>query len=120
LPGPGNGREWIKPLSTPLAPPPTWISTSPPAPSVERETPHARAARATEDARVLAIARRVERAIEGERNSVTFWAACRLAEIAREGLVSETWATSLLILAATRSGLPENEARRTIASGFRR
>ena len=70
------------------------------------------------DTSLRAIAKRVERAIEGERNNVTYWAACRFAELTRAGLVEETWAVELLALAASRAGLPDIEARSTIASGF--
>ncbi len=54
----------------------------------------------------------VAAAQEGTRNNTLIWAACRNAEEAL-GLDEE------LVQAATRAGLPEVEARRTVASGAR-
>ena len=122
LPGPGNGRRWIRPLSTPLAPVPQWVCVqetplqSAALAGLRVDTPLARFAI---DTSLRAIAKRVERAIEGERNCVLFWGACRFAELAREGLVEEEWAAELLALAASRAGLPADEARRTIESALR-
>lgn len=56
---------------------------------------------------------------ERDRNTRLFWAACRCSEMVSAGRVDEATATSLLVDAATRTGLPEAEARRTIASGLR-
>lgn len=52
---------------------------------------------------------------EGNRNDGLFWAACRLAESdSPDGDVEQ------LIAAAVRAGLPEDEARRTMASAARK
>ena len=127
LPGCGNGRVWLKPLSTPLAPAPTWLPGKedrdvPPVPAQPRagipSSPFARFMVDVADTSLRNIAQRVERAVEGERNCVLFWAACRVAELERDGLIDQAWAAELLALAATRAGLPEIEARRTIKSGF--
>jgi hypothetical protein len=129
LPAPHNGRRWLKPLSTPLAPAPAWLPEEQsrdvvaraPAPAQQRAyagTPLARYVVAQADKSVRNIAQRVERAVPGERNSVTFWAACRFAELARDGLIDKTWGVELLALAASRNGLPDVEARRAIESGF--
>ncbi len=56
---------------------------------------------------------------ERDRNTRLFWSACRAAELISAGRVDEATATSVLVDAATRTGLPEIEARRTIASGLR-
>jgi hypothetical protein len=56
---------------------------------------------------------------ERDRNTRLFWSACRAGELVSAGQVDEATATSVLIDAATRTGLPEAEARRTIASGLR-
>ncbi len=50
---------------------------------------------------------------EGRRNAGTFWAACRAAE---QGVADLT----PLVEAARRTGLPDLEARRTVASALRR
>ena len=72
------------------------------------------------DAAVKGIARRVERAVEGERNSVTFWAGCRIAELVRDGKLELGWGMDLLHLVAGRAGLPSDEAHRAVDSAFRR
>lgn len=56
---------------------------------------------------------------ERDRNSRLFWAACRCSELVSAGQVDEVTATSVLVDAAARTGLPEAEARRTVASGLR-
>jgi len=56
---------------------------------------------------------------ERDRNTRLYWAACRAAEMVSAGRVDEVTAAGLLADAATRTGLPEAEARRTIASGLR-
>jgi hypothetical protein len=55
-------------------------------------------------------------ASEGERNQLLFWASCRVAE---HGLDTVA-ASEILMTAAIQAGLPEAEARRTIASGLDR
>jgi hypothetical protein len=56
---------------------------------------------------------------ECDRNTRLFWSSCRAAELVSAGQVDEATATGLLADAATRTGLPEAEALRTIASGLR-
>jgi Bifunctional DNA primase/polymerase, N-terminal len=56
---------------------------------------------------------------ERDRNTRLYWASCRFGEMMSAGRVDEATATGLLVDAATRTGLPETEARRTIASGLR-
>jgi hypothetical protein len=56
---------------------------------------------------------------ERDRNTRLYWSACRAGELVSAGQVDEATATSVLVDAATRTGLPEIEARRTIASGLR-
>ncbi|NBM21238.1 primase alpha helix C-terminal domain-containing protein, partial [Streptomyces sp. GC420] len=51
---------------------------------------------------------------EGQRNTRLFWAACRACE---NGLADAL--TEPLVQAAVRTGLPEREARATIASAAR-
>jgi putative DNA primase/helicase len=127
LPGARNGRAWLKHLSTPLVPVPAWVqpararqqSLTPAEPhAVSADTPFARYAVDLADTSVRNIALRVARAVEGERNCILFWAACRFAEFERDGLIDEAWGAELLALAASRAGLPDLEARRTIKSGF--
>jgi Bifunctional DNA primase/polymerase, N-terminal len=59
----------------------------------------------------------VASATEGERNSLTFWCACRAGEMVAEGLLSAETAIAVITEAATRCGLPRAEAERTARSG---
>jgi bifunctional DNA primase/polymerase-like protein len=52
---------------------------------------------------------------EGNRNAGLYWAACRMAEAD-----SPSEDTEQLIAAAVQAGLPEDEARRTVASAARK
>lgn len=65
------------------------------------------------------LVRVVLEAEEGERNNSLYWSSCRAAALVAGGKVSAATATSVLVAAAARIGLPEAEARRTIASGLR-
>ena len=72
------------------------------------------------DAKLLGIAKRVESATIGERNTLTFWAACRIPELASASQIDEQWCADVIITAATRAGLPYLEAKKTVESGLRR
>ena len=71
------------------------------------------------DIQFRGVAKRVERAIEGERNSIAYWGACRAAELVIANKIHRDFAADVLALAAVRAGLQIEEARRTIASAFR-
>jgi hypothetical protein len=117
LPRPGSGRAWVKPLSILLAPAPAWLQwplAAEPSADVDRPI-----SGPDLDARLRGIAQRVASAIEGERNSITFWASCRVAELVAAGVIDREWVSKLIALAADRAGLPHIEAQRTIASAFR-
>lgn len=67
---------------------------------------------ANPDKRIAGLLHTVEDALPGRRNNTLIWAACRNAE---HGLgIDEE-----LVAAAMRAGLPEREARVTVASGAR-
>ena len=57
-------------------------------------------------------------ASEGERNSLTYWAACRAGEMVASGLLNADAAAAVIAEAATRAGLPRAEAERTARSGI--
>ncbi|HEY8872200.1 MAG TPA: hypothetical protein VIM52_04150, partial [Stellaceae bacterium] len=80
-----------------------------------------RAAKATiPDGHALAgLVRKVARADEGERNLLTFWAACRAGEMVASGLIGADTAAAVIANAAMLSGLPQEEAERTAWSGVR-
>ena len=64
------------------------------------------------------LIRTVATATEGQRNAVTFWAACRAGEQVRQGIMNESFVTECLLEAALHIGLPRAEAIRTIKSGL--
>jgi hypothetical protein len=71
-----------------------------------------------DDRRIRRILERLEAAVEGERNSLTHWAACRFAEMLGPGL-SYDEAHALIVAAAMRAGLGFREASATARSGLR-
>jgi hypothetical protein len=99
----------------PLAAWPEWLriqSLSPPQPAASRAT--------VPDGHALArLVRLVARAREGERNDLTYWAACRAGEMVASRLFDADAAVALIAEAATRAGLPRVEAERTARSGIR-
>ena len=56
---------------------------------------------------------------EGQRNSLTFWAACRAGEMVATGMLNADTAAAVIAEAATRAGLTYSEAHRTVWSGIR-
>lgn len=68
---------------------------------------------------LAALVRKIAGAARGERNSITFWAACRAGEMSASGLITADTAAALIASAATRSGLTQTEAERTAWSGVR-
>jgi hypothetical protein len=69
--------------------------------------------------KLAGIIRTIAGASVGERNHVTFWGACRLAEMVAENTISQAEAINLAIEAAARAGLPHHEARRSATSAFK-
>ena len=65
------------------------------------------------------LIRVILRAREGERNTATFWAACRIAEHVRTGQVSPGDMVGIIVEAAGRTGLPHAEAKRIANSALR-
>jgi hypothetical protein len=102
-----------------LAPAPDWIvrELNPPAAA---SAPRAAPATTFEQSehKLRGIVRTIALAREGERNSVTFWGACRLAEMVTTGDLSQADAIAITIEAAARAGLPHLEALRTARSAF--
>src|SRR5262249_30346130 len=98
----GNYYRWIfNPDEAPLAPMPDWLVTKLTAPNPH---PQPQIAVATSCRPSVAAMRGVLCAVangrEGERNTVLFWAACRLGEAVRDGLVSSNTALDLLVNSA--------------------
>ncbi len=61
----------------------------------------------------------IMRARNGERNCITYWAACRLAEHVRNGQLGRNHMIDLVVGSAARCGLPEREARTIALSALR-
>jgi hypothetical protein len=111
-------QAWlIKPR--PLADIPPWLikaATPPPPPVVQYNPPlSAESARRKVEGIVGAVAT----AQAGQRNSIAFWGACRLAELVEQRILAERDAIALGIEAAIQAGLPQKEAQRTVTSAFR-
>jgi hypothetical protein len=106
----------------PPAPWPPWLFRAlwPPAP-IPRPIIHddkGQVSSALRDRLIQPLLRSVERAPEGQRNGMLIWAACRVGELITAGQIDSRWGEDQLARAAKAAGLPEIEARRTIASGF--
>ena len=108
---------WLRPPSdVPVADAPAWLRTLAHGPRHEGPRAHGRLSPSRAVALVAGLHRVVAEAREGERNAVLFWAACRAAEHG----VDPDAAAEILLAAALQAGLPEREARATIASGLAR
>jgi hypothetical protein len=70
--------------------------------------------------RISGIVSLVANARQGERNRITFWAACRFSEMVREGLITQGLAEELLLQSASRSGLTGMEILTTARSAAKR
>jgi Bifunctional DNA primase/polymerase, N-terminal len=116
---PAHGHEVLHAQS--LQPVPAWIIEALHAePKVVPYRPR-RSLHTSEDVRhkLHGIIRSIALAHEGQRNQLCFWGACRLAEMVANGALTRSDAIEVAIEAASRAGLPRNEARRTAESAFR-
>lgn len=113
---PGAGLPVLGP--SPLAPWPEWLiqALRPKLPSESAVRPRRGHLAAPEISGVLRVA---ATALEGGRNRALFWTACRLAERVQSNFMKLEEAEALLLGAAASAGLPEREARATIASAWR-
>lgn len=100
----------------PVAPWPNWLLRQQ-LPSAPRRI--SSRIRVPDDHELMHLIRLIARAREGERNNLTFWAACRAGEMVASGMLKADAAVGLIAEAATRSGLPRPEAERTVWSGIR-
>ena len=69
---------------------------------------------------LMRLVRLVAGARLGERNKLTYWAACRLGEMVASGLLDAHGAAAVIAEAATRAGLYRSEAEHTAWGGIRR
>jgi hypothetical protein len=71
--------------------------------------------------RLRGVLGRVAVAVEGERNNLIFWGACRIAEMVRTGAIGDAaGAFEALNLVSLRTGLSQWEITDTIKSALRR
>jgi hypothetical protein len=87
-------------------------------PSPSRSASPSPSRSASPSGRLAALVRTVETARVSQRNDTLYWAACRAREMADAGELGTEGATAFLVSAAVAAGLPEREARRTIASAM--
>jgi hypothetical protein len=104
-----------------LADVPEWIVTrlNPPEPAVVGEALHRPLSSVAQSRTIRGIVGAIAAATRGERNSLLYWGACRLAELVHECVLSQHEAFDLAIEAGRQAGLPYLEARRTVQSAFR-
>jgi hypothetical protein len=122
--GPGSvlaGRVYEITDDRPAVPLPAWIADQldPPRRPVMPGVPAASPPGDHVAARLDGLIAAVLDAVQGERNNVLHWAACRAAEMVTAGQLTEDQVQDSLGRAAARAGLDDGEARRTIASAFR-
>jgi Bifunctional DNA primase/polymerase, N-terminal len=103
-----------------LAPVPDWIihKFNPPPP--QQQVNESRLWQINSDRDLEPIIRTIACAPEGSRNAITYWGACRLAELSLAGRIGHMTAINLVVAAACRTGLSRQEALRTTQSAFRR
>jgi Bifunctional DNA primase/polymerase, N-terminal len=103
-----------------VAPVPGWIISrlNPPAPTPARTAPLSSITSGQARRKIDGIIRTISRAGVGERNHITFWGACRLAELVAASALDRNDAIEIVIEASSRAGLPRHEALRTARSAF--
>ena len=103
-----------------LAPVPDWIieALRPPQPPPQKVVQFP-PSHVTTHRQFEGVVRAIATAHEGERNSLCFWGACRMREFVAQNTIGRDAAIEIVVEAASRAGLPRNEARRTVLSAFR-
>jgi Bifunctional DNA primase/polymerase, N-terminal len=110
---PAAGRPVLS--ESPPAPWPDWINPT----SVPQRGAPAAPFRVPDNHAIARLIRVVSTAPAGARNSLTFWAGCRIGEMVGTGLLEARVAAKVIAEAATRAGLSYSEAERTAWSGIR-
>lgn len=105
--------------SAPLAELPDWLvdALTPPKPAAVPVTQRPKTPEAAK-AKIEGIVGTVAAAREGQRNGLAYWGACRLAELVKQAVITQSEAVALAVEAAHQAGLPTKEAQRTVASAF--
>jgi Bifunctional DNA primase/polymerase, N-terminal len=115
---PAEGLEVLH--ASTVTPVPNWIIArlNPPAPPPARTAPLSAITTGQARRKIDGIIRTIARASVGERNHITFWGACRLAELVEASALGRNDAIAIVIEASSRAGLPRHEALRTARSAF--
>jgi len=120
--GPGSlhqtGRVYTVATAAPIAPVPEWIAALLRPPAREPRRPVDPDFAGSRQA-LTGLLRVVLNAPDGTRNTKLNWAAYRMFEKVRAGVLSDTAAEGMLLDAARAIHLPEGEARGTVASARR-
>lgn len=112
----GHVYKWVR--WEPLQKAPDWLLSA--LTPQRRERPQSGPTEALEDAQKALdrLTGFVRRAKEGQRNSVLFWASCRVGELVRDGQLNDLAAFAELHDAGCDVGLGPREVEKAIASGF--
>ena len=114
-----NGSVYTIARDLPIAEAPQWLVDEAMPDEPPATAPGPMPAWRCEDAKLRAIPgilSLVANARQGERNRITFWAACRFSEMVRDGLITQRLAEELLLQGAARCGLNGMEILRTARS----
>jgi len=114
-----NGQVYTVATAAPIAPVPGWLAAllQPPPPEPRRAVAPDHFAGSRQA--LTGVLRVVLNAQPGTRNGKLYWAASRLFEKSRAGVLSAAAAEGMLLDAARAIHLPEGEARGTVASARR-
>ncbi|HEV7910515.1 MAG TPA: bifunctional DNA primase/polymerase [Methylocella sp.] len=119
-----SGAVYTIARDLPIAEAPQWlVDEAMPPPPRHMPEPGQMPSWRCEDAKLRAIPgilSLVANARQGERNRITFWAACRFAEMVHDGLITQRLAEELLLQGASRCGLTGMETLTTARSAWRR
>jgi hypothetical protein len=115
-----SGHVYAIARDVPVAEAPQWlVDAAMPPPPQPMPAPGPMPAWRSEDTKLRAIPgilSLVANARKGERNRITFWAACRFSEMVRDGLITQHLAEELLLQGASRCGLNGMEILTTARS----
>ncbi|HEV8166268.1 MAG TPA: bifunctional DNA primase/polymerase [Actinomycetota bacterium] len=98
--------------------PPAWVELGHPPKPPAAATRTTLEATPRDAARLAGLLRALQRAPEGRRNAVLYWAGCRLAEMVERGAPA-SWA-DVLVRAGVAAGPEPGECRDTVASALGR
>lgn len=112
---PPKSYEWvIRPMGTSFQRLPKWAVqalTPPPAPKFKEKL-------GAVSGDIEPLVKWVAKSAKGDRNNSLYWASCRAGQAMKEGRVSKGDAFGSLLSAALSTGLPRDEAEKTITSGL--